>query len=200
MERFSVARALRALGRCDVALLVVDASEGLVDQDTKLAGQIIDEGKGLVILINKWDSKKGDPDARAAMQLEINRRFAFLPDPVLLYTSGLKRQGLTKIFGQLDRVLDGCRQRVTTGELNRLVRRLMERHPPPTDKGRPVKLYYLTQSSVRPPTFVLFTNRPSGILRSYLRYIEHQLRGIYGFLGTPIRFAVRQRVSRTRTG
>jgi GTP-binding protein len=127
------------------------------------------------------------------MESEIARLFPFLPYPVVLFTSGLTRRGVNKIYGQLDRVLDGCRQRITTGQLNRLVRRLMAKQPPPTDRGRPVKLYYLTQGGVKPPTFVLFTNRPKGIMSSYLRFIEHQLRAQYGFFGTPIRFLVKLR-------
>ncbi len=193
IERFSVARALDAMERCDVALLVIDASEGIVEQDTKLAGQIIEAGKGLVILINKWDTKTGPPEAKLAMKAEIARLFAFLPSPLVLYTSGLTRQGVAKIFGQLDRVLHGYGQRVTTGQLNRLVQRLMTQQPPPSDRGRLVKLYYLTQTGVKPPTFVLFSNRPSAIRTSYVRFIEHQLRDQYGFLGTPLRFLVRLR-------
>ncbi|HXZ26231.1 MAG TPA: ribosome biogenesis GTPase Der [Nitrospiria bacterium] len=193
VERYSVARALDALERCDVALLVIDASEGIVDQETKLAGRVIEAGKGLVLLINKWDTKAGVEKAREAMESEIRRLFPFIPDPVVLYTSGLTKRGVNKIFGQLDRVLDGCRQRITTGQLNRLIRRLMAKQPPPTDRGRPVKLYYLTQGGVKPPTFVLFTNRPKGITPSYLRFIEHQLRAQYGFFGTPIRFLVKLR-------
>jgi len=193
VERYSVARALDALERCDVVLLVIDASEGIVDQETKLAGQVIDAGKGLILLINKWDTKAGVEKAREAMESEIRRLFPFVPDPVVLYTSGLTKRGVNKIFGQLDRVLDGCRQRITTGQLNRLVRRLMAKQPPATDHGRQVKLYYLTQGGVQPPTFVLFTNRPKGITPSYLRFIEHQLRAQYGFTGTPIRFLVKVR-------
>lgn len=193
VERYSVARALDALGRCDVALLVIDATEGIVEQDTKIAGQVIDAGKGLVLLINKWDTQAGMPRAKEGMQAEIARRFAFLPSPVILYTSGLTRQGVNKIFGQIDRVLDGYALRITTGELNRLVRRLMETKPPPTEKRRPVKLSYLTQASVKPPTFVLFTNRPTGITPAYLRFIEHQLRAQFGFFGTPMRFVIRRR-------
>ncbi|MEW6324798.1 MAG: ribosome biogenesis GTPase Der [Nitrospirota bacterium] len=196
VERYSVARALDALERCDVALLVIDASEGIVDQETKLAGQIIQAGKGLVLLINKWDTQQG-PTAKAAMESEIARLFAFLPSPIVLYTSGLTKQGVNKIFGQVNRVLDGYTLRITTGELNRLIRRLMESKPPPTDKGRPVKLYYLTQASVKPPTFVLFTNRPAGIKSAYVRFIEHQLRAQFGFWGTPIRFVIRRRERKT---
>jgi len=194
VERYSVARALDTLRRCDVALLVIDASEGIVDQETKLAGQVIEAGKGLILLINKWDTKAGVDKAREAMESEIRRLFPFIPDPVVLYTSGLTRRGVNKIFGQLDRVLDGCHQRITTGQLNRLVRRLMLKQPPPTDRGgRMVKLYYLTQGGVKPPTFVLFTNRPNGITPSYLRFMEHQLRAQYGFTGTPIRFLIKLR-------
>ena len=193
VERYSVARALDALERSDAVLLVIDATEGIVDQETKLAGQVIQAGKGLVLLINKWDTKAGEPKAREAMESEIRRLFPFIPDPVVLYTSGLTKRGVNKIFGQLDRVLDGCRQRITTGQLNRLIRRLMAKQPPPTDRGRLVKLYYLTQGGVKPPTFVLFTNRPKGITPSYLRFIEHQLRAQYGFTGTPIRFLVKLR-------
>jgi GTP-binding protein len=127
------------------------------------------------------------------MESEITRLFPFVREPVVLFTSGLTRRGVNKIFGQLDRVLDGCRQRITTGQLNRLVRRLMVKQPPPTDRGRMVKLYYLTQGGVKPPTFVLFTNRPKGITQSYLRFMEHQLRAQYGFTGTPIRFLVKLR-------
>jgi GTP-binding protein len=193
VERYSVARALDTLERCDVVLLVIDASEGIVDQETKLVGQVIDAGKGLILLINKWDTKAGVEKAREAMESEIRRLFPFIPEPVVLYTSGLTKRGVNKIFGQLDRVLDGCRQRITTGQLNRLVRRLMAKQPPATDHGRPVKLYYLTQGGIQPPTFVLFTNRPKGITPSYLRYMEHQLRAQFGFTGTPIRFLVKLR-------
>ncbi len=195
VERYSVARALDAMERCDVALLVIDAGEGIVDQETKLAGQIIDAGKGLVLLINKWDMRAGSVEAKTAMESEIARCFSYVPSPVMLFTSGLTKQGVSKIFGQVNRVLDGCNLRITTGELNRLVRRLMEKKPPPSDKGRRVKLFYLTQASVKPPTFVLFTNRPVGVKPAYLRFIEHQLRAQFGFFGTPIRFVLRQRES-----
>jgi len=193
VEQFSIARAKEALERSEIALLLIDAVEGITEQDSKIAGLILEKGKGSIVLINKWDlAKKGERSKERILD-HIALRFRFITDLQYAFISAREGEGIGQIFQLIDTVHKGYSQRVSTGDLNRFFERITESHPPPVYKGKRVKLYYITQAGVRPPTFVLFANAPKGVPDHYLRYIENQLRETFGFTGTPIRIRLRQR-------
>ncbi|WP_168057636.1 ribosome biogenesis GTPase Der [Candidatus Manganitrophus noduliformans] len=193
VEQFSIARAKEALERSDVALLLIDGVEGITEQDSKIAGLIIEKGRGSVVLINKWDLAKKEERAKERLLNQIALRFRFLTDLQYATISAREGEGIGQIFQLIDTVYGGYTQRVSTGDLNRFFEKMMESHPPPFYKGKRLKLYYITQAGVRPPTFVLFANAPKGVPDHYLGYIENQLRETFGFTGTPIRIRLRQR-------
>jgi len=193
VEHYSVGRALEALERCDVALLLMDGQEGVVEQDTKISGQILKSGKGCILLINKWDLREKEPQATEKFCTELERRFPFLSYAPSLFLSALTDKKIPQIFSSIDRVMTAYTQRITTGDLNRFFEAVMKNHPPPTYRGRLVKLYYFTQAGTRPPVFVTFSNYPAGITTSYLRYLENQLRATFGFVGVPIKIRVRKK-------
>lgn len=193
VEHYSVGRALETLQRCDLALLLLDGQEGVVEQDTKIAGQILKLGKGCILLINKWDLREKEPQAMENVQTELKRRFPFLPYAPILFLSAITGKKMPQIFVTIDRVMTAYTQRITTGDLNRFFEAIMKSHPPPTYSGRLVKLYYCTQAGTRPPVFVTFCNYPAGITASYLRYLENQLRATFGFVGVPIKILVRKK-------
>ncbi len=194
VERYSVARALRAIDRADVVLLVLDASEGVVEQDKKIGGYILEAGKGLVIVANKWDLVKKDAKRAEAFAQEAHLELAFLTSfAPLLKVSALTGEGLGKILKTVDLVAAEQEKRISTGRLNSWLAEVVAVSPVPAAGGREVKIYYTTQVGVKPPTFVFFTNNPDGIPPSYRRYLEHQLRRAFGFTGTPVRFIFRLR-------
>jgi GTP-binding protein len=193
VEQYSIARAKEALERAEIALLLIDGVEGITEQDSKIAGLIIEKGKGSIVLINKWDLAKKDEKAKERLLNQIALRFRFITDLQYAFISAREREGIGQIFPLIDTVYQGYVQRVSTGDLNRFFERITESHPPPVYKGKRVKLYYITQAGVCPPTFVLFANAPKGVPDHYLRYIENQLRETFGFTGTPIRIRLRQR-------
>ncbi|HZR46492.1 MAG TPA: ribosome biogenesis GTPase Der [Candidatus Manganitrophaceae bacterium] len=190
VEQYSVSRAKTALEKSDIALLVLDGEEGITEQDTKIAGMIIDEGRGAILLVNKSDRLK---EGKERIQTQLSVRFPFIHDPQLAFISALEETGLERVFEKIDSVYKGMHTRITTGDLNRFFEKVSESHPPPIYKGRPIRLYYITQAGVRPPTFILFANAPAGVPEHYLRYIENQLRAAFDFTGAPIRLIVRQR-------
>ncbi|MFQ5949122.1 MAG: ribosome biogenesis GTPase Der [Nitrospiria bacterium] len=191
VELFSVSRAKTALQRSDIALLLLDGVEGITEQDTKIAGMIIEAGRGLILLINKSDLL-GDEE-RDRIKQQIQFRFPFIHDLQTATISALEGKGFPHIFQKIDAVYRGFTTRVTTGDLNRFFEKITESHPPPLHKGRAIRLYYITQAAVRPPTFVLFSNAPSGVPAPYLRYIENRLRGAFPFHGAPIRMKLRRK-------
>ena len=193
VERWSVDRSLKSLERSDLALLLLDAQEGVVEQDTKIAGQILKKARGCIILVNKWDLRAGDPKGRDQVQLELSRRFAFLAHASVLYLSAFSRESIPKVFSLIERVMTSYTQRIPTGDLNRFLQKAVSRKSPPAYRGRPVRLYYLTQVGVRPPVFAIFSNYPAGIPPSYSRYLENHLRQVYGFSGVPIQILMRKR-------
>ena len=193
VEHFSVSRALKSLERCDVALLLLDGQEGVVEQDTKIAGEILKLGKGCILLINKWDLREKEPQATEKFQTALGRRFAFLSYAPLLFLSALTGKMIPQVFALIDQVMMAYTQRITTADLNRFFEATMKNHPPPSYRGHLVKLYYFTQAETRPPVFVTFCNYPAGILASYLRYLENQLRAAFGFVGVPIKILVRKK-------
>jgi GTP-binding protein len=190
-EQYSVARAREALKESDLALLLIDAEEGVTEQDTKIAGMILQEGRGVILLVNKSDRLEVGGRARLADQIGV--WFPFLHDPPIEYVSALEGIGIETIFAQIDAVYTGLTTRVTTGDLNRFFEKTMQAHPPPLHRGRPLRLYYITQAAISPPTFILFANAPKGVPDHYLRYIENQLRSTFGFTGAPLRLRLRQR-------
>ncbi len=193
VEHFSVARAQDALARADLALILIDASEGVVEQETKIAGEALAAGKACILLINKWDLKPRGDEARDEFLAEVKRKFVFLEHAPALFISALKGTGVGKIFAAIDDVMAAYTKRVTTGDLNRFFDKVMRDHPPPLSKGRSVRLYYITQAGIKPPTFVAFSNDASGLPANYHRYLENALRKQFGFAGTPIRIVVRTR-------
>ena len=193
VERWSVERSLKSLNRCDLALLLLDGGEGVVEQDTKIAGQITQSGRGCILLVNKWDLCSKEPGARERFRLELSRHFVFLAHVPILYLSALSPRNIPQVFSQIDRMMISYTQRLSTGDLNRFLQRLVKKTPPPSYRGHAVKFYYLTQVETRPPVFVAFSNYPAEIPPSYLRYLENHLRRAYHFPGVPIKIRVRKK-------
>ena len=195
VERYSLSRALTAIERCDLAVVVLDATEGIVEQDTKIIGSILKARKGCLILINKWDLRRNDPKAREKTESELRRRLSFIPYAPVLYISALKGTPVKEIFDRIDAIMTAYSNRVSTGALNRAFEKAVASHPPPQRQGRPVKLNYITQAEVRPPTFVIFSNRPEQVKEPYLRYLENFLRQTFDFTGTPLAIRLRKKRS-----
>lgn len=193
VERWSVARSLGSLERCNLALLLLDGVEGVVDQDTKLAGQILKAGRACLLLVNKWDLRKGEKGAMEKFRTDLGRQFAFFPHAPVLFFSALSGKGFPRLFSLVDEVLRAYARRIPTGELNRFLEKVMRQKAPPSHRGRPVRLYYLTQAGTQPPTFVAFSNDPAGVSSSYLKYLENNLRRDYGFSGVPLRLRLRKK-------
>lgn len=194
IERYSIARAFRAIDRCDITLILLDAHEGVTEQDTKIVGYVQKEGKAAILILNKWDLIKGDEEKIARLTEEFNRRLAFLDYAPSINISAMTGEKVLKVFPVIQDVMGEYTKRITTGELNRAFTEMTHRYHPPAYRSRPVQLYYITQAEIKPPTFVVFTNQPEGIKPNYIRYIENQLRAHFGFKGTPLRFMIRKRV------
>jgi len=191
VEAYSILRALRSIERCDVAVLVLDATTGAVEQDQKIAAYAAEAGCGLLLAVNKWDCA---PQGAAADQfvLELRGKFPYCEFAPIITCSALTGLRVGRLFPLVARVAAERERRIGTGELNRVLAQIVERTPPPTHKGRPVKIRYVTQSSTRPPTFIVFANLPQSIPPSYRRFLIHRLREHYGFAGTPLRLLFRQ--------
>ncbi len=194
LERYSIIRAVSAIERADVVLLVIDAVEGVTEQDAKIAGIAHDRGKGTVIVVNKWDAveEKTDKSTREYEQ-KIREVLSFMSYAEIVFVSALTGQRLSKLFDKIDTVIQNQNLRIPTGVLNEILADAVAMQQPPTDKGRPLKLYYITQVAVEPPTFVIFVNDKSMMHFSYTRYIENQIRKSFGFKGTPLKFIIRER-------
>lgn len=187
VERYSVARAMRSLGRADLAVLILDGVEGVTEQDTKIAGLALRGGRACVLLVNKWDLRAGDPDAKAKYEAEVHRRFSFLTWASILYGSALQPHTVKGIFPAIDQALKAFTHRVSTGQLNRFFQEAIAANPLPIRKGKPVKSAYITQVAIKPPTFVLFCRHPEDVGEPYLRYLENRIRETFALTGTPIR-------------
>ncbi len=197
LERYSIIRAVSAIERSDVAVLVIDAVEGATEQDAKIAGIAHDRGKGLIILVNKWDAveDKNDRSTREYEQ-QVRQVLSFVSYAEILFVSALTGQRLPKLFEKIDTVVQNQNLRIPTGVLNEILADAVAMQQPPTDKGRPLKLYYITQVAVEPPTFVIFVNDKKMMHFSYTRYIENQIRKSFGFKGTPLKFIIRERTEK----
>jgi len=191
---------MKAVERAEVAVLLIDAAEGVTDQDTKIAGLVLQAERGCVLAVNKWDLRQGAEDARKRFGHELSRHFPFLAHAPVIYMAGATGYHLPQLFAAIERVAEGFRRRVATGPLNREIERLVARQPPPMSGGRAVRIYYATQVGDGPPRFVLFTNRPKGLPDSYVRYLENGLREAFGFAGTPVVLAARAREQTPKGG
>ena len=196
-ERYSTLRALKAISRADVAVLVLDAADGLTAQDAHVAGYVIEEGKGLVIAVNKWDLVEKDHRTFDEFVAQLRRELPFIDYAPVVSISAKTGQRVSRVLELAVDVWGERRKRIPTGELNRIVGDAVDRQPPPLVRGRRPKIRYATQVAVAPPTFVLFATEPSAVHFSYRRYLENRLRDVHDFVGTPIRLVFREQV-RTR--
>ena len=194
VEKFAVDRAIRSIRDCDIALLVIDAKEGISDQDKKISSIITESGKGLVVAINKWnliEDKKANTINKFEKELAVDIPFlSFAPK---IFISAVTKQRLGQIFEESVKVYEQCTKRISTGLLNKVINEAYALNPPTSFKGKRLKIYYITQAKTQPPTFILFVNNEELLKDSYKRYLENKLREAFGFFGTPIRISVRQR-------
>lgn len=193
IERFSIIRAVAAVERCDVAVLVIDANEGVTDQDTKIAGIAHERGKAAVIAVNKWDSIEKNDKTMNNFLKDIDSELSYMSYAPKVFISAKTGQRVPKMIDMIKTVREDNALRISTGVLNDVLIEAMAIQQPPSDKGRQLRIFYITQASVKPPTFVLFVNDRQLMHFSYRRYIENQLREAFGFVGTPIHFVVRER-------
>lgn len=196
IERFSIIRTVAAVERCDIAVLVIDAEEGVTEQDTKIAGIAHERGKGMIIVVNKWDLIEKDTNTMNKMQKEIRQKLSYMPYAEMIFVSALTGQRLNKLYDSIDNVEQFACLRIQTGVLNEILTEAVAENEPPTDKGKKLRLFYITQVSVKPPTFVIFVNSKELAHFSYIRYIENKLREAFLFKGTPIRIILRERKSK----
>jgi GTP-binding protein len=193
VERYSVSRALAAVRRADVALILIDGVEGVTAQDTKVGGEAHEAGCASILVVNKWDRRAGERDAEAVYRLALQENFKYLAYAPIAFVSALTGHRVMPLFRLIDAAAAERERRIPTPELNTVVQEAVTRRPPPAEQGRPVRIRYVTQVGVKPPTFLCFSTARSGLHFSYLRYLENCLRQAYGFRGTPIRLVVRGR-------
>jgi GTP-binding protein len=193
VEKYSVMRAMKSISRTDIALVLIDASEGITEQDERIVGLAHEAGKGIIIGLNKWDLVPDREQAFKRFIQDVQQRLKFADYASVLTISAVTRQRVTKVFEEIDRIVAEREKRVPTADLNRIFARLAAGHEPPLHRGKRVKYYYITQVDIKPPTFVVFVNFPDGVHFSYLRYIENNLRQSFGFRGTPIRIFPKRR-------
>ncbi|WP_434511950.1 ribosome biogenesis GTPase Der [Desulfitobacterium sp. AusDCA] len=192
-ERYSVSRSLRAVDRSDVVLMLIDGSEGVTEQDKKIAGYAHESGKGIILVVNKWDLVEKDEKTMNRFEKDIREQLGFMQYAPTLFISAKTGQRVNRLLELVDFVAEQNSTRITTATINTLVREWVHLNPPPTDKGRRLKILYITQVGVKPPTFVCFVNDPELMHFSYKRYLENQLRKSFGFEGSPIHLVVRQK-------
>ncbi len=193
IEKYSIIRAVAAVERADVCIMMINAEEGITDQDTKVAGIAHEAGKAVIIAVNKWDKIEKDNKTMNKFVKDIETEFKYLSYAPTIFISAATGQRVTKLFELINMVHENNTMRISTGMLNDVLIEAMAMNQPPADKGRPLRIYYITQVSVKPPTFVLFVNDTELLHFSYKRYIENQLRDAFGFKGTPIHFIARNR-------
>ncbi len=193
VERFSVMRAQLAIERADVCLIMIDARDGVTDQDTKIAGLAHEAGKASVIVVNKWDLIEKETGTLEKMRRDVMRDLSFMSYAPVVFISAVTGQRTERLFDLINYVNDQSAMRITTGMLNDVLADAQMRVQPPTDKGRRLKIYYMTQTGIRPPCFVVFCNSRELFHFSYQRYLENQIRSVFGLEGTPIRMVIRQK-------
>lgn len=193
LERFSIIRTVAAVERADIAILVIDATEGVTEQDAKIAGIAHERGKGIIIAVNKWDDIEKNDKTIYEFTNKIKDTLAFMSYAEIIFVSAKTGQRLNKIYELVDHIVDAQTMRIPTGVLNEILTEAVAMKQPPSDKGKRLKIYYMTQVSVKPPTFVMFVNDVALTHFSYTRYIENRIRESFGFRGTSIRFINRER-------
>lgn len=193
IERYSVIRSVAAVKRADVVVLMIDATEGITEQDAKIAGVAHDEGKGIVIAVNKWDALEKNDKTMNEFTKKVREVLSFMAYAEIVYISAKTGQRLNQLFEVIDVVRENMTLRVGTGVLNEIISEALSLQQPPTDKGKRLKVFYTTQVSVKPPTFVIFVNDKKLMHFSYLRYLENRIRDTFGFMGTALRFILRER-------
>ncbi len=193
LEKYMIIRAVSAVERADIAVLVIDAVEGVTEQDAKIAGIAHERGKAVIVAVNKWDAIEKDNHTMKKFTGRVREVLSFMPYAEILYISAMTGQRLTKLYETIDIVNENHSMRIATGVLNEIMAEAVALQQPPSDKGKRLRLYYITQVSVKPPTFVIFVNDKELMHFSYTRYIENQIREAFGFRGTPLKFFIRER-------
>ena len=193
VEKFSVLRATMAIERSDVCVIMIDAQEGVTEQDTKVAGLAHEAGKACVIVVNKWDIIEKDGKTMQRMEEDVRRDLSYMTYAPVLFISALTGQRVERLFALIDNVVNQAAMRIPTGVLNQVLNDAQARVQPPTDKGKRLKIYYMTQIGVKPPHFVIFCNDAKLFHFSYQRYLENQIRATFGLTGTPVRITIRQK-------
>ncbi len=193
LERYSIIRTVTAVERADVVVIVIDAVEGITEQDAKIAGIAHERGKGIIIAVNKWDAVEKNDKTIYRHQEKIREILSYLPYAEILFISAKTGQRMNKLFEMIDVVIENQSMRVATGVLNEIMTEAVALQQPPSDKGKRLKLYYITQVAVKPPTFVIFVNDKELMHFSYTRYIENKIREAFGFKGTSLKFIIRER-------
>ena len=176
-----------------MVLVVIDAAEGVTEQDAKIAGIAHERGKGVIIVVNKWDAIEKNDKTMREYENNVRRVLSFMPYAEIMYVSAETGQRLNKLYDMIDMVIENQTLRVATGVLNEILTEAMAMQQPPSDRGKRLKIYYMTQVSVKPPTFVIFVNDKELMHFSYVRYLENKIRESFGFRGTPLKFIIRER-------
>lgn len=193
LERYSIIRTVTAVERADVVLVVIDATEGVTEQDAKIAGIAHERGKGIIIVVNKWDAIEKNDKTMREYESKIRQVLSFIPYAEIMYVSAETGQRLPKMFDVIDMVIENQTLRIATGVLNEIMTEAVAMQQPPSDKGKRLKLYYITQVAIKPPTFVIFVNDKELMHFSYTRYLENRIREAFGFRGTALKFFIRER-------
>lgn len=193
IERYSIIRTVTAVERADVVIVVIDATEGVTEQDAKIAGIAHDRGKGIIVAVNKWDAIEKNDKSVKEFTDKIRNTLSFMPYAEILFISAVTGQRLPKLYETVDMVLENQTLRIATGVINEILTEAVALQQPPSDKGKRLKIYYMTQVAVKPPTFVVFVNSKKLMHFSYLRYLENRIRDSFGFKGTALKFIVRER-------
>ena len=193
LERYSIIRTVTAVERADVVLVVIDATEGVTEQDAKIAGIAHERGKGVIIAVNKWDAIEKNDKTMREYENNVRRVLSFMPYAEIMYVSAETGQRLNKLYDMIDMVIENQTLRVATGVLNEIMTEAVAMQQPPSDKGKRLKLYYITQVAVKPPSFVIFVNNKELMHFSYTRYLENKIREAFGFRGTALKFFIRER-------
>ena len=193
LERYSIIRTVTAVERVDVVLMVIDATEGVTEQDAKIAGIAHERGKGVIIVVNKWDAIEKNDRTMREYESDIRQVLSYMPYAEIMYVSAATGQRLNRLYDMIDMVIENQTLRIATGVLNEIMTEAVAMQQPPSDKGKRLKLYYITQVAVKPPTFVIFVNDKELMHFSYTRYLENKIREAFGFRGTSLKFFIRER-------
>ena len=193
LERYSIIRTVTAVERADVVLVVIDATEGVTEQDAKIAGIAHERGKGIIIVVNKWDAIEKNDKTIYKHTNRIREVLSFMPYAEIVFISAKTGLRISRMFETIDAVIENQTLRIQTGVLNEILSEAVAMQQPPSDKGKRLRLYYITQVAVKPPTFVIFVNDKELMHFSYTRYIENKVRDAFGFRGTPLKFIIRER-------